>query len=136
MHTAAVRRLEVEAALPRAISGDELVLHFQPKLEAHSRKLVGVEALVRWKIPGRGLVPPNEFIPVAEETRLITDIGEWVLRTACHQVRQWVDEGAGLIPVAVSLSGHQLEQQDLKEMVSGAMAAAREIRCWRSRKVP
>ena len=125
MHTAAVRRLEVEAALRRAISGDEFVLHYQPKLEAQSGKLVGVEALVRWKIPGRGLVPPNEFIPVAEETGLITDIGEWVLRTACQQVRQWADEGAGLIPVAVNLSGHQFEQPDLKETVSSAMAAAR-----------
>jgi EAL domain-containing protein (putative c-di-GMP-specific phosphodiesterase class I) len=100
------------------------VLHYQPKLEAQTKKLVAVEALLRWHIPGRGMLPPGEFIPVAEETGLINVIGDWVLRTACQQVKQWADAGAGLIPVSVNLSSQQFEQPNLKEKVCNALAAA------------
>jgi diguanylate cyclase (GGDEF)-like protein len=124
MHAAAVRRLEIEADLRRAIADQEFVLHYQPKLEAQTKKLVAVEALLRWHIPGRGMLPPGEFIPVAEETGLINVIGDWVLRTACQQVKQWADAGAGLIPVSVNLSSQQFEQPNLKEKVCNALAAA------------
>lgn len=124
MHAAAVRRLEIEADLHRAITEHEFVLHYQPKIEAITGKMIGVEALLRWNYPGRGLLLPGEFIPVAEETGLIVEIGAWVLRTACQQVRQWADEGAGLIPVSVNLSSHQFEQPDLKNTVQEALSEA------------
>ena len=124
MHAAALRRLEIEADLRQAVTNQEFVLHYQPKLEAHTGRIVAVEALLRWNIPGRGLLPPAEFIPVAEETGLINDIGDWVLRTACQQVKQWADEGAGLIPVSVNLASHQFEQPNLKEKVRKILLAA------------
>ncbi len=93
MHTNAIERIRLEADLRQALVRDEFLLHFQPIVLTSQNKIVGVEALVRWKHPVRGLIPPAEFIPIAEETGIIVALGEWVLRAACKQVQQWHDSG-------------------------------------------
>jgi diguanylate cyclase (GGDEF)-like protein/PAS domain S-box-containing protein len=126
MHTAAVERLEVEADLRRACERDEFVVYYQPIVDVRSGWIGGVEALVRWEHPTRGLVPPLSFIPLAEETGLIQEIGRKVLRTACAQVRQWQLE-LGTVPrlsVSVNLSPRQLSDPNLLADVSSALETA------------
>ena len=125
MHAAVVERLEIEADLRRAIERDELVLHYQPIIELASGRVVGLEALLRWAHPRRGLVMPFEFIPLAEETRLIVDLGRWVLHEACRQAAQWhVDPRMGRPWVSVNLSGLQLLDGSLDAEVAAALAAS------------
>src|SRR5439155_6707684 len=107
----AVQRLSLETKLRRAIQEEQLLLHFQPQLNLTDGKVIGAEALLRWNDPERGLVYPGSFIPVAEESRLILPIGEWVLRTACTQMRAWRDSGLELPRVSVNLSARQFQQQ-------------------------
>ncbi len=108
-----MRQFEVEAALRLALTRNELVLHYQPKFDVSQRRLAGMEALVRWIHPTRGLVPPNEFIPVAEERGLIVPLGRWVMQAACRQISEW--RAAGLNPpaVAVNLSARQFASDTL-----------------------
>jgi diguanylate cyclase (GGDEF)-like protein/PAS domain S-box-containing protein len=115
MHTAALERLELEADLRRALAGSEIVVHYQPIVRLADSALVGMEALVRWNRPGHGLVPPLEFIPAAEETALILDIGRWVLEEACRQVAAWqADYGFSPSPrLSVNLSARQLQDPAL-----------------------
>jgi EAL domain-containing protein (putative c-di-GMP-specific phosphodiesterase class I) len=108
--------------LRTAIRDDQLILAYQPQINLVTGRTIGVEALVRWNDPERGLVMPASFIPIAEETRLIVPLGEWVLRTACKQTKAWHDRGAGPIRIAVNLSARQFAQQDLVEMVRNALA--------------
>jgi diguanylate cyclase (GGDEF)-like protein len=110
------KRLELENDLRRAISGGELRTHYQPKVRIDTREIVGVEALVRWEHPERGLVPPGDFIPLAEETGLIIDLGAWVLRDACSRAASWD------VTVSVNLSRRQLGQEDLLELVAATLA--------------
>jgi EAL domain-containing protein (putative c-di-GMP-specific phosphodiesterase class I) len=105
VHT--VDRLELESDLSDALERGELLLHYQPIVEAVSGLIIGTEALVRWQHPLRGLVPPMEFIPLAEETGLIASIGEWVLATACARTKAWQDQGLTKLSVAVNLSACQ-----------------------------
>ena len=107
MNVHTVERLELESDLSRALERGEFLLHYQPKVEIATGMITGIEALLRWKHPLRGLVPPMDFIPLAEETGLIVPIGEWVLATACAQNKIWQDQGLTKLGVAVNLSPRQ-----------------------------
>ena len=116
IHLKAVRRLSLENDLRRALENDEFELYYQPKLNTGTKQLVGMEALIRWNHPDLGLIPPFDFIPMAEETGLIVPMGEWIIRTACAQTKLWHDKGYKLY-VAVNLSACQFQQKDLVEMI-------------------
>ena len=120
----AARQFELESALRLALVRDELVLHYQPKVDVANGEIVGLEALVRWHHPLRGLVPPGEFIPLAEERGLIVPIGRWVVATACRQIRAWRDAGLATPPVAVNLSPRQFADHRLIEDFEAALRAA------------
>jgi len=111
-------RLALETALHGAIDRGELVLHYQPKVEVMTGRIVGVEALVRWRHPERGLIGPDEFIPIAEETGLIGDLGEWVLQVACAQTRAWQDDGLPELILGVNVSPRQFRDQRVADMVA------------------
>jgi EAL domain-containing protein (putative c-di-GMP-specific phosphodiesterase class I) len=124
MHTSALQRLTLENDLRRALERDELLLHYQPIVDAETRVIVGAEALVRWRHPTLGLLMPGEFIAVAEENGLIVALGDWVLRTACAQNRGWQRAGLPPIRVVVNLSGRQLRQGTLTDTVRAALNAS------------
>jgi len=106
-------RLSLERSLHHAFERHEFVVHYQPMIELETNRVVGAEALVRWNHPEKGMVNPDDFIPVAEECGLIIPIGEWVLRTACAQMKKWHDAGHDLLRIAVNLSARQFQQRDL-----------------------
>ena len=114
----AQHRVETAGELRRALEQDELRVFYQPVFDLFSTRMVGVEALVRWQHPQRGLVPPGEFIPIAERTGLIADIDAWVLRRACRQMVQWQEEGRDLAFVAVNLSSRLFGQRELYRQVA------------------
>jgi diguanylate cyclase (GGDEF)-like protein len=124
LRSRALRRLETESDLWRAIARDELVVHYQPVVDLRDGALLGVEALVRWEHPERGLVGPGEFIPVAEETGLIVPIGAWVLEEACAQVQRWRTAlpACDHLGLAVNLSAVQLAQPGLAGTVASILA--------------
>ncbi len=122
MTAAATERLEIERDLRAALKNNEFELHYQPQVCASKGLIRGVEALIRWRHPERGLIPPLKFIPVAEETGVIEAIGTWVLEEACRQMAEWRRAGFGLKYVAVNLSAHQLRSPDLVGLVQGAIA--------------
>ncbi|HJW57314.1 MAG TPA: EAL domain-containing protein [Burkholderiaceae bacterium] len=122
MNTRVVEALAMEAALRQALREQEFLLHYQPQVAIGSRTLIGMEALIRWQRPGHGMVPPCNFIPVAESRGLIGAIGEWVLHEACRQNRAWQDLGMPAIPVAVNISTLQLRNSTLVETVRHALA--------------
>ncbi len=113
MNVRAFERLTLETSLRQALKRGEFLLHYQPLVDLCSGETVGIEALARWQHPERGLLSPDTFIPLAEETGLIVPLGEWVLRTACAQTRAWQDQGVPLLRVAVNLSRRQFEQKNL-----------------------
>jgi len=121
LHANAMSRLALENELRRALERSEFELYYQPKVDMASGKMTGMEALLRWNHPELGLVPPLDFIPLAEETGLILPIGEWVLRTACAQAKVWHDRGFDL-NVAVNLSPRQFQQQDLVDTINRIVA--------------
>ncbi|MCK6406926.1 MAG: EAL domain-containing protein [Rhodocyclaceae bacterium] len=123
MNAAALRFFQLEQRLRHAVSGGELVLHYQPQVDTGTHRVCGLEALVRWHNPKSGLLPPAEFIPVAEETGLIVDLGEWVLRETCRQIREWHDAGWPRVPVAVNLSARQFQQPDLVARIAAILDA-------------
>jgi len=110
--------------LRHAIERDELRLHYQPIFRLEDQCPVGVEALMRWEDPERGLVPPDSFIPLAEETGLIVPMGEWVLEQACNQIRAWEDQGIGRFCVAVNVSSRQFEYNKILPTVTWALRNA------------
>ena len=124
MKNRGLERLAVESRLRSAVNGEQLMLVYQPQVSLVTGRTIGVEALVRWNDPVRGLVEPASFIPIAEETRLILPLGEWVLRAACRQMKEWHDAGSGAMRVAVNLSARQFQQHDLVEMVRSALEDA------------
>lgn len=117
MHELATRRLALETNLRRAIQNEEFLIHYQPRVSVDSLAITGVEALVRWQHPQLGLVSPAEFIPLAEDTGLIVPIGEWVLRKACLQSREWQERGFAPIQMSVNISARQFHERDLSETV-------------------
>ena len=121
MESAISDRLKMETDLRRALERDEITVFYQPVVETGSGKIIGVEALVRWLHPERGVVSPAEFIPIAEETGLIVPLGERVLRSACLQAKTWLDNGIADLHVAINLSSKQLEQPDLRQIILSAL---------------
>ncbi len=115
-------RLTLENDLRKALDQDQLVLHYQPKIDARTGKVSGCEALLRWTHPTLGLVPPGEFISLAEETGLISPFGEWVLDTACMQTKAWQSAGLGPLSVAVNVSSRQFREGRLTETIRNALA--------------
>jgi len=111
------KKVNMEKDLRKALEREEFELHFQPKFQLATGQFAGMESLIRWRHPEKGWVPTLEFIIAAEENRLIIPIGEWVLKTACDQVKQWLDMGLDPINVAVNLSGHQFNQNNLVQKV-------------------
>jgi len=118
-----LQRLELHSGLRRALDNDELYVVFQPEVELPTGRILGVEALVRWKHPELGVIAPSEFIPAAEETGLIVPIGTYVLEEACRQAVRWEAEQGSPLRVWVNLSGHQLARPDLPELVANILAA-------------
>jgi len=117
MNSRAMERLTLESSLRMALENKELFLVYQPQWDLRTGKITGAEALVRWRHPVRGLVPPDKFIPIAENSGLIIPIGEWVLKTACLQARQWQDEGLPRLPVAVNVSAVQFRQESFPAVI-------------------
>ena len=117
MSSGMTERIILENDLHNALDNDELFLEYQPQIDIQTGEIVAVEALVRWQHPKKGWISPGAFIPIAEESGLIIPIGQWVLETACTQVKQWEQKGLPPLKVAVNLSTGQLFQQDLVEMV-------------------
>jgi len=115
-------RMAIENGLRQALTGNEFVLHYQPQIDIKTGKVVGVEALVRWAHPQKGLIPPAVFIPVAEESGLIVPLGEWVLRTACQQRKRWQDAGLPHVRMAVNLSARQFRDPHLAAVVAKVLA--------------
>jgi len=124
MNAVALRRLILEGKLRRALEQGELELYYQPKTSLADGRTTGLEALLRWRDPELGMVLPDVFIPIAEETGLILPIGEWVLREACAQLRRWREAGVPAAPVAVNLSVHQFRSLKLVETVTRALAGS------------
>ena len=122
MNAKAVERLSLESRLRQAVANDELELHFQPFIDLKTAEVLGAEALLRWKHPELGMIPPGEFIPIAELSGLIVPIGEWVLKTACAEARKWHENGFPTLSVSVNLSTRQFQQADLVSQVTNALA--------------
>ncbi len=121
MHSAVMEILTLENDLHRALERNELVLYYQPKVDAATRIITGMEALIRWNHPEKGLIPPMQFIPIAETSGLILPIGEFVIHTVCRQIQTWQKAGYKQINVALNVSSHQFEKQDLAGIIKAAL---------------
>jgi diguanylate cyclase (GGDEF)-like protein/PAS domain S-box-containing protein len=121
MNEESLERVRIEGGLRSALERNEFVLHYQPQVELQSGRIVGMEALIRWRHPELGMVPPSRFVGVAEDTGLIVPIGAWVMRTACAQNKAWQDAGLGRLRVAVNLSARQFGAADLLPGIEAAL---------------
>lgn len=121
MDAMALKRMEIEMQLRRALERNEFKLYYQPKVDLQTGRISGMEALLRWQHPEIGMVTPNEFIPLLEETGLIVPVGEWVIRTACAQNKIWQKNGLPHLRVAVNFSARQFKQHNIVEIVLGAL---------------
>jgi len=121
MNDRVVERMVVERHLRHALEKKQLKIHYQPQIELINGRIVGIEALLRWNSPDLGLVPPDRFIPVAEETGLIVPIGEWVLKTCCEQNKAWQDAGLTPVTISVNLSARQLQKKNLSGVIAGIL---------------
>jgi diguanylate cyclase (GGDEF)-like protein len=117
-----LQRLSMENELRKAIEYGELELHYQPKVDLRSGLLCGAEALVRWRHPQRGVVSPGDFIPLAEESGLIIPLGQWVLRSACRQIREWYGAGLKAPRISINVSSHQVQHRDLARQLQSVLA--------------
>jgi len=118
IQNSALNRLSMESEMRKALERDEYVLFYQPQIDIESGKVVGMESLIRWMHPEKGMVPPFHFIPIAEETGLIGPIGEWVIYEACRQTKAWQEAGVSDLKVAVNLSGRQFTDRQLLEKIA------------------
>jgi len=114
-------RFSVEVELRRALERDEFVLHYQPKVDLSTGRFSGMECLIRWQHPERGLIPPAEFIEIAEESGLLTPITKWTIRSVCRQLQQWRQQGIGNVPVAVNISPSFFQHRDFEDTVESAL---------------
>lgn len=121
MEDAIVRRAVLENGIRKALERNEFILYYQPQIDLETKKIVGLEALVRWIHPEHGLISPVEFIPIAEETGLIVPIGEWILQTACEQAKLWQVQGFPKLRISVNLSARQVQQKNLVEKISSIL---------------
>ncbi|HTE42820.1 MAG TPA: EAL domain-containing protein, partial [Steroidobacteraceae bacterium] len=131
-NNSAADRFTLRNSLPQALARQEFILEYQPTVDLFTGRLTGAEALLRWRHPQLGLMPPSRFIGLAEDTGLIVQIGHWVLMSACQQVSQWIDDGWEDATVAVNLSARQFNQPDLHSHIAEALSAA-NIEPWRLR---
>lgn len=130
MNRHSVEHLHIRNSLRKALERNEFMLFYQPQIDMATGAIIGAEALIRWQHPDLGLIPPNRFIPVAEESGTMLEIGNWVMREACRQVRAWQQEGLGDLVVAVNLSAVQFKQGDLEGSVLRALEASGLAPCW------
>jgi diguanylate cyclase (GGDEF)-like protein/PAS domain S-box-containing protein len=130
MNAKARNRLDLEKRMRAALVNSEFVLFYQPKMNTTANRVKGGEALIRWRDPKHGLISPAEFIPVAEETGLIVDIGTWCLREACFQTKRWQDAGYEPIRMSVNVSAHQFRAKNLLDVVKSALADAKLESKW------
>jgi diguanylate cyclase (GGDEF)-like protein/PAS domain S-box-containing protein len=124
MNEAAFQKLSLENNLRRALERNEFLLYYQPQIDLTTGKIVGMEVLIRWEHPEEGMIPPAEFIPLAEETGLILPIGRWVLQTACLQNKAWQEAGLRPVSISVNLSGQQFKQQSIMGDITSALQAS------------
>ena len=124
MNTRSVERLSLETELRKALSGNELLLHYQPKTDIRTGRITGMEALLRWQHPERGWISPVEFIPLAEEIGFITPLGEWVLHTACTQIKAWQSAGLAAQCMAVNVSSHQFRHGEFIGVLKEALGSS------------
>jgi diguanylate cyclase (GGDEF)-like protein len=117
MNKAALERFSMDRDIKKALQNNEFVLYYQPQLNLSDRKIVGAEALIRWHHPIRGMISPDKFIPIAEESGIIIEINRWVFLTACQQAEQWIKQGLCPITIAINLSGYKLASQKIIETI-------------------
>jgi diguanylate cyclase (GGDEF)-like protein/PAS domain S-box-containing protein len=125
MNALAATRLKLEGKLRKALAAHEMELYYQPQIDIRTGEVVSAEALLRWRQPELGMIPPDEFIPIAEETGMVIELGEWILNEACRQNKAWQDAGYQHIRVAVNLSSMQFIQRDLSIKVARSLKASR-----------
>ncbi len=130
MNVNSAGRLGMEVELRRALERNEFQLYYQPQIEVRTGKFVGMEALIRWDSKTLGRISPAEFIPIAEDTGLIVPIGEWILRAACEQCKQWENEGLTPFTVSVNISAPQFRRSNLLQLVSTVLTQSRLDACW------
>lgn len=121
LHQVLAKKLQLERELRKALDEKQFTLHYQPKIQLQTGQIIGMEALIRWEHPDLGLIPPIQFIPIAEETGLIVPLGEWVMRTACQQTKVWQEAGFTQLAVAVNISLRQFMQNNLIEMITSIL---------------
>ena len=124
MNQRALQRLDFEASLQKVFRDGEFALYYQPRLDASTRRVVALEALLRWISPARGLVPPDEFIGVLEDTGMMPAVGKWVLRSACAQICSWQQQGLAPLRVSVNVSSVQFQSATFVAMVERALGDA------------
>jgi len=121
MNKEALERLTLEGELRWAIERNEFILHYQPQVDTRTREIVGLEALVRWLHPEKGMIPPKNFIPVAEESGLIVPIGSWVMKSAVRQIRAWQQQGVPVVPISVNLSSPQFQSKEIYNIITAIL---------------
>jgi diguanylate cyclase (GGDEF)-like protein len=116
------KRLDIEQELSRALEEDHFVMHYQPRVNAGSGQLVGMEALVRWIHPERGIIPPNDFIPLAESTGMILALGELIMNKTCAQLAEWIAQGLPVVPISVNVSARQFNEGKVRDVVGACLS--------------